>query len=536
MTIRRPVPRPLPALLTLVLILAARSLQGQAFDFVDRTLEWNVGAYHPEEGHGSGLAAADYDDDGDVDLFVPQAAGTPDLLYRNTGAGTFEEIAAAVGLASTASSRVALWFDSDADGRLDLLVANDDVAASSSFRLYRQQPDGSFVDVTVAAGLMLPPVVVVPTHHWGGVCAGDLDGDGDLDLFTGQWRGSGRLLRNDGDGTFSDDSAAAGVDLDLHHHQCALEDFDGDGRMDIFAAIDFDPNRLWRNQGDGSFVDLASAWGLANAWNDMGVALGDYDGDGDFDLYVSNIWLPDDVPPRHNILMRRDGSPGAPAFTEVSAAMGVDQGYFGWGASFLDADLDGDLDLAATNGWRSGPFTTDPSRFFENPGDGTAFLDSSTAVGFDDTRWGSSLLAVDLDRDGDLDLIQGCMDPDLIGGELKVLENEPVGAGPAAHWLLVRPRAVAPNRHAIGARVRILAGGAWQLRRISAGTSYMGQEPAEALFGLGASVEAASVEIRWPDGVVTEHGPVGADRVWTIDLLFADGFESGTVSRWSLAP
>ena len=514
------------------LALAAATVSAQPFDFVDRTVEWGLtAAYLPEDGHGSGLAAADFDDDGDIDLFVPQAAGTPDRLYRNTGAGTFEEIASSVGLASTASSRVGLWFDSDADGRLDLIVANDDPLASSSFHLYRQQSDGTFADVTVAAGLSLAPIIINPNHHWAGICAGDLDGDGDVDLFTGQWRGPGRLLRNDGDGAFTDDSAAAGVDVDLHHHQCAIEDFDGDGRPDVFVAIDFDPNLLWRNLGDGTFADVAAAWGVSNAWNDMGVALGDYDADGDFDLYITNIWLPDNLPPRHNILLRRDGSPGAPAFTEVSTALGVDQGFFGWGASFLDADLDGDLDLAATNGWRSGDFTTDPSRFFENPGDGSAFLDSSTAVGFDDTRWGSSLLAVDLDRDGDLDLIQGCMD-----GDLKVLENEPETAGPTGHWLVVRPRTSGPNRHAIGARVRVHAGSAWRLRRISAGTSYMGQEPAEAHFGMGNASQVDTVEIRWPDGLVTSFGPVVADQIFAIDLLFGDGFESGATTRWSSAP
>ena len=121
----------------------------------------------------------------------------------------------------------------------------------------------------------------------------------------------------------------------------------------------------------------------------------------------------------------------------------MDQGYFGWGATFLDGDLDGDLDLAATNGWRSGGFETDPSRYFESPGGGSPFVDASSAVGFDDTRWGSSLLAADLDRDGDLDLIQGCMD-----GDLRVLENEPADGGEPAHWLVVRPRASGANRHA----------------------------------------------------------------------------------------
>jgi len=534
------------ALLGASLILPLAAAQAQTVHFVDRTGDWGVGVLAFENGWGAGLAAADYDDDGDIDLFVPQAEGVPNRLYRNDGAGSFEEIASDVGLASTESARVGLWFDSDSDGRLDLLVANDktDPAPDSSFRLYRQQGDGTFLDVTAAAGLLLAPIVH-PNHHWGGLCAGDLDGDGDLDIFTGQFNGPGRLLRNDGDGTFTDDSAGAGVRGDetfSKHHQCAVEDFDGDGRMDIYVAMDYhsaDPaigrNRLWRNQGDGTFVDTASAWGVANVMNDMGVTLGDYDGDGDFDLYVTNIWLPSMSPPRHSVLYRRDGTSGTPAFTEVSASLGVANTDYGWGTVFFDADRDGDLDLAATNGWRSGSFTTDSSRFFESPGGGGGFLDRSSATGFDDTLWGSSLLAVDLDRDGDLELIQSCLiDGD--GGEVRVLDNEPLGGGPAPHWLVVRPRQLVPNRHSIGAKVRVLAGGAWQLRRIAAGTSYMGQEPAEAHFGLGAAVEASAVEIAWPDGLVTSFGPVAADQVWIVDLLFADHFESGDLDRWSVAP
>ena len=506
---------------------------GMAIDaiFVDASAAWGIGPHVPENGHGTGAAAVDFDDDGLVDLFVPQAAGTPDRLYRNLG-GSFAEIGAAVGLGSLASSRVGLWLDYDGDGDLDLWVANDDVLAASSFTLYRQDPGPVFTDVTVEAGVFKPPIVLEETHHWSGICAGDLNNDGYLDVFTAQWPGPGHLFLNTGAGGFTDASAASGVAVVRHAHQCAMEDFDGDGWTDIYVAIDFAANILWHNQHDGTFVDVAPAAGLDNAMNDMGMALADYDDDGDFDVYVTNIFLPE-APggPRHNVLLRNESVGAVLDFDEVSAAMGVDQGYFGWGATFLDADDDGDLDLAATNGWRSGEFATDPSRFFESPGGGLPFADVSAPVQFDDTDWGSSLSAADFDRDGDLDLVQACMTARGEAVPLRLLENQrPVGDG---NYLVVRPRSSGPNRFSVGALVRAGVGGATMLRRIAAGTSYLGQEPLEAFFGVGAATTVDWVRVDWPDGASTTRTGVAVNQELTVELLFADGFESGDTSRWS---
>jgi hypothetical protein len=477
--------------------------------FVDVSTDWQIGAHQPEDGHGTGAAVADFDQDGLVDLFVPQAAGVPDRLYHNLG-DRFEEIAAAVGLASTASSRAALWLDYDGDGDLDLWVANDDQQALSSFALYRQEPGPVFTDVTVAAGVAKGPIVLQDNHHWAGLCAGDIDRDGYLDVFTAQWPGPAHLFRNTGEGTFVDISQSSGVAAERFAHQCAMADFDGDGWTDIYVAIDFEPNLLWLNQHDGTFVDGAAAAGLANAMNDMGMTLGDYDEDGDFDVYITNIFLPGHPEgPRHNVLLRNDTVAGALDFAEVSEAMGVDNGHFGWGTS------DG---------------LEDPSRFFENPGGGSPFADVSTAAGFDDTNWGSALVAADFDRDGDLDMVQACMETE-IAPRLRLLENQrPVGAG---NYLVVKPRAAGPNRFAVGALVRAHVDGRTMLRRISAGTSYMGQEPMEAFFGVGAASVVEWVTIDWPDGSRTTLTDVAANQELTVDMLFADGFESGDTSRWS---
>jgi hypothetical protein len=504
----------------------------QAVDalFVEVSVAWQIGTHQPEDGHGTGAAAVDFDADGLVDLFVPQAAGVPDRLYHNLG-DRFEEIAGAVGLASTESSRVALWLDYDGDGDLDLWVANDDPLASSSFALYRQDPGPTFVDVTVEAGVAKAPIVLQENHHWAGICAGDINRDGYLDVYTAQWPGPGHLFLNTGEGAFLDISDSSGVAIERNAHQCGMADFDGDGWTDIYVAIDFEPNLLWLNQHDGTFVDGAAAAGLANAMNDMGMAFGDFDDDGDFDLYVTNIFLPDHAQgPRHNVLLRNDSLGGALDFVEISEAMGVDNGYFGWGATFMDADNDGDLDLAATNGWRSGPQLEDPSRFFDNPGDGAAFADVSGDVGFDDTNWGSALVSADFDRDGDLDLVQACM-PTEIAAQLRLLMNQP--PGDANNYLVVKPRTSGPNHFAIGALVRAHVGGRTMLRRIAAGTSYMGQEPMEAFFGVGAASVVDWVTIDWPDGASTTLSNVAVNQELTVEVLFADGFESGDTGRWS---
>ena len=165
-------------------------------------------------GMGGGLAAADFDDDGDIDLFVPNAAGSPDQLYRNLGNGQFEEIAAAAGLASIARSRSALWFDYDGDHRLDLVVAGDchgltvGCTGVSTLKLYRQVADAQFEDVTLAAGLLDDRVTDTMMHR-GGFSAADINKDGYLDLVTSLWLGEAGVLLNNGNGTFTNISVAS---------------------------------------------------------------------------------------------------------------------------------------------------------------------------------------------------------------------------------------------------------------------------------------------------------------------------------------
>jgi len=490
-----------------------------------------VAPFEPQEGMGTGIAAADFDGDGLVDVFVPQRAGVADKLYHNLGGGAFEEIASAVGLGSLASSRTALWLDYDGDFDLDLVVANDDQQAPSSFTLYRQNSPTTFEDVTRAAGLHKPPIIVMPTHHWGGLCAGDINHDGWLDLFATQWPGPCHLFINNGHRGFADISIPSGVGLvTLSMHSSMMVDVDRDGWMDIYVAVDFEPNLLWMNQKNLTFVDMAPAVGAANNMNDMGMTMGDYDNDGDLDIYVTNIFMPPppDNPfgPRNNILLRNETTNGQVWFDEVSMPLGVADGGFGWGTTFLDGNHDGWVDLAATNGWRSGP--TDVSRYFANPADGVSpFVEHAAQTGFDDSEWGSALVAFDMERDGDLDLMQACM-----SGSLRLLANAPSTGDGQRHFLTVAPRMDGPNHFAIGAVVRATVGGLSMMRPINAGTSYMGQEPAEAHFGLPTGDPLDLLVIEWPDGSTTTLLDVPVDAQIVVDHGgFGDLDADGDVDR-----
>ncbi|MFG0286113.1 MAG: FG-GAP repeat domain-containing protein, partial [Phycisphaerales bacterium JB039] len=349
-----------------------------------------MGQYRPAMGMSAGIAAADFDDDGDIDVYVPTIAGAPDQVYRNRGDGRFDEVGASLGLASPGNNRAGLWIDYDGDGRLDLLTLRDchridGCADETSLRLYRQNESGGFDDVTAGAGLLL---ALSPPHlqkHAGGLAAGDLNGDGWLDIWVAMWRGMSHILINNGDGTFRDATAGSGVDILKAYWQPILTDINGDGLTDAWANVDFDPNHLWINNGDETFRDLAPAAGCATKYNEMGAAMGDYDNDGDFDFYASNIFQYSAIPDSHSVLYRNDSTPGSIRMTEVGFDAGVADTGWGWGATFLDADNDGLLDLAVTNGFfGSEPrFAVDPSRLYLNRGDGT-FEDRAAACGFDD--------------------------------------------------------------------------------------------------------------------------------------------------------
>jgi len=538
------------------------------FELVDVARDAGVhpDRYRPPEGYTAGAALADFDRDGDIDLFVPNAEGAPDLLYRNRGDGVFDEVAAALGVAGTTAggdkprSRAALWVDYDGDGRLDLLVAGDafleptdDIPlAWTTPRLYRQRADASFEDASVRAALA--DLDLVSDHHsldpssplrifrrhLGSLAAGDLTGDGYPELLIGLWQEAGenkpqeiglRLLLNTphpddpGARRFEDVTIATlapgvpdpGVDHFGSVWQIVLHDFNADGLPDVYAAVDGDDNHLWLNRGAAPdparpgvltlnpFEDVTHDAGVTSPEpeTDMGVALGDCDNDGLFDIFITKI----DGPPTggtNDFYHAKAAAP--PRFADRTVTAGLSGEIFGvgWGCTFQDFDRDGLVDLAMTNGFND---CRDRPRLLRNSPSGSGIRFADLPAGpLNQPDRGSTILAADLDRDGDQDIIHTLLRTAAGGcssSAVAVLRNDAPAGGPLAGWLAVRPRSPGANSHALGAIVRVEApaGAPAQSRLITAGISMAGQEPAEAFFGLGGALkphDPVRVTIEWP--------------------------------------
>ena len=468
---------------------------------------------------GTGQAWADYDNDGWVDLFL--AGGqSPSTLYRNNGDGTFSisEHTAEVALADTWTGG-AVWADYDNDGWRDLYVL-----AHGPNTLFRNEAGAGFRDVTAAAGV--GDAGKGSTATWG-----DYDADGFLDLFVANWRcfpecardnaaalASDRLYRNRGDGTFVDVSGLLGAKLQGAAFSASFADFDSDGDPDIYVVNDKVEhpigNVLWRNDGPGCagwcWSDASDETRTGNVGYGMGLAVGDYDNDLDLDFYFSDMGEP------MSLLQNVDGR-----FRDATEAAGVGAeqpgGAVGWGTVFFDFDNDGWLDLfLATSGYAGR---------FESSGELVDFLFPYTNVLFRNRGYGNyvdvsppswhrrrspsmGVAYADYDRDGLVDLVVGNFN---LGYTL--YRNTGLAAA-GHHWLRVRLEGRPPvNRDAIGARVLVTpADGRARMQEVKSGSSLGAGNDTALHFGLGRS-STVSVRVVWPNGVQEELGEVAVDRV-----------------------
>ena len=491
---------------------------------------------------GSGASIADFDNDGDLDVFVGTEFGLTNLLYQNLGNNQFQEVALALGINSTYKNRAALWLDYDGDQLLDLLLLGDCLGVDStcedrmSVFLYKQNSDGNFTEIS-NSGLEFGDrysVPVVSDALVGGVASGDINNDGYLDVIVTVWGKEAigakmSFFLNNQDGTFTDISVSSNLGLTLaSRYQPIFYDFNYDGYLDIYINVDFGANEFWLNNGDNTFNDIAGNIGADNAFNEMGMTIGDYDNDGDMDIYSTNITADDNGTFEYNILLKNDWSAtNQLGFTEVSNTLNIAESGWDWGTTFFDANNDGFLDLASTNGW-SDSWGPDSSKFWLNV-DGVLFSDNSNDSGFNDTLKAASLLAFDMDRDGDLDLLQSIKD----NGKflpIRLYENNINLSLNPNNYLVIKPRMNGANHFAIGAVVKInYDNGKTGMRLITAGTSFYGQEPAEAFFGLSNNTIVNEIRVEWPDNTTTVVQDIAANQIITItndSVLNTDGFNS----------
>jgi hypothetical protein len=443
---------------------------------------------------GGGAAVGDYDGDGDPDVYLCDSYPWPNRLFSNDGDGTFTDVTAASGAGDTGFSHMALFVDLDNDGDQDLVVINDCSDQTTEFpcsQLYRNDGDGTFTNVTEGSGF-LP---VEPTM--GGATAGDYDGDGDLDLLVVGWfYGVTHLYRNDGGFEFTDVTDDAHVRPDGHASQWTpvFVDVDNDGRQDIFCAVDFGPDYLLHNNGDGTFTDVTTEAGTVHIANDMGVGVADFDEDGDLDLYTTNISGQDDpdgfctIPTGCNMLYvnRGDGT-----FEDGTLAHGVGDTWWGWGVWFFDADLDGRRDLLAVNGWTQKYWQT-PSTFFHNR-EGVGFVESAEEAGLGRAGNTRALVPIDHDLDGDVDFLM----TDVLGPAY-LYENRTERGD--RHWVTVTAEGRVSNRDGVGARVTVTAGGRESMSEIIVGGSFYAAPPLEAHFGLGSATVIDELRVDFPSG------------------------------------
>lgn len=452
----------------------------------------------------NGVAVADYDLDGDLDVYFvaieqydPENEATWNRLFQNNGDKTFSDVTLESGLLSKVNGYPwsamgnkfgAAWGDYDNDGYPDLFLTN-----FGENELYHNQGDNTFLNVTNVAGLAGNSL----SHHSSAVWW-DYDFDGDLDLYVSVWgdknadvtHTANLMYENLGDGTFFDVSEISAL-ADTGRTWASLPiDADNDGLLDLYVVNDFGPNKFYVNLGNKTFEEATAEFGLEDSGNGMGVALGDYDNNGFFDIYLTNIEGLN--PPTPNPLFSNTGNN---RFVNKSIQMGVDKTGWAWGTEFFDCDHDGDEDLYVVNG-----FMIEPGQnfFFLNTAmqGSNNFLNRSANSGADGGAEARGLVVFDYDNDGDMDLLVSNFRE-----QPYLYENRTA----SKNWLKVQLEGTQSNRNAFGATVEVQAGGDIYFRNNN-GVEFLGQSILPLHFGLGDAQTVAEVLVRWPDGS-EEHVP-----------------------------
>jgi hypothetical protein len=462
-----------------------------------------------------GAAVGDFNGDGCMDIFWTGGGGTADKLFINNcdGTGTFTDQAAAWGVNALHTGNGVAVGDYNRDGRADMYVTSFGLpgsggAAPGSHRLYRND-GGQFTEVAAAAGVNFSCPAATGNAAGYGACFGDYDLDGWLDLCVTSWWGGeagNRLYHNNGDGSFTDVTESA-LGAGVHAawgFQPAFVDMDGDRYPELLIAADFETSRYFLNNRNGTFTDITAISGTGLDDNGMGQAVADFNRDAKLDWYVTSI---------HTVSPQKGDNIGnmlylqlaANSFFEISDIAGVNDGGWGWGTIGVDLDQDTWPDLVEVNGRPAGEWLNEREYLWRNNGN-AIFTEIAVASGFNLVVEGRGLAYLDADEDGDLDFFVT-----VNAGPLSYFRNDTSGG----HWLRIRLQTannplLAPD--GFGTRVEVQVGGVTQVNYMSGSPSYLATSETAVHFGLGGATNVNQLRVKWATGHVTVLNDVAADQ------------------------
>jgi len=473
----------------------------------------------------AGGAVGDFDRDGDQDLFILGGSGGIDKLFINDGNGNFTDEALSWGVFANHRGSGAAVGDYDNDGDLDIFVTSLGPQSQNMpghNRLYRNNGDNTFTNVAAAAGVMFNNYVNGDAYS---AAFGDYDLDGDLDLCVAGWLGGNRLFNNKGDGTFQDVSPNMDFPLtETHGFTPRFVDMNGDRYPEILLAGDFDTSRYLINNTDGTFTNATPSNGTGLDSNGMGNTYADFNNDGRFDWYVTSLTVLNGMPiGSGNMLYQQTETPHI--FQEIAAAAGCNDADWSWGADAVDFNHDGFVDIIDTNGYRDPKNQNDPTLLFVNDGTGN-FTDQAVAAGINHTGQGRGLLTADFDNDGDRDLLILC------NRQQASFYRNDLPSGPDTNSVTIRfdtshIPGLAPD--GFGTLVNLVSDNHAQIRYLDGGSNYLSQSELSIHAGLGSDTSALAT-ITYANGDTdTLYLPAGTNTTITAFPCPADFSPNGAL-------
>ena len=487
----------------------------QTFERVEKLVGFN------KVSENNGVAVADYDGDLDLDIFIVAKSRDSDFkpitksrLFRNNSNGTFTDVTEASNLVNLLLKEETSVDDSDSDGFKNGVSWGDydndgfpDIffTYSTKVQLFHNNGDSTFSDVTSSVGIKSKNDCSNTGATWF-----DVNNDGFLDIYVSEWGrcGTNNFYVNNGDGTFTDATQKFFGNIASKASFTAMPfDFNLDGWMDLYVTQDLiDSNDLFINEGGNSFLENTLAYALDNTQDDMGIAIGDYNNDGNFDFYIATI--------NNNSLFTNNGDN---IFNNLAQQYNLENTGWSWGPIFADFDLDGDEDLFITNGYKENIPVQERNFYFENlyvNGQNT-FRNQSSTLGFIDEATSVTPLAFDYDNDGDLDLFVTNSDKEAHFYENTIIHHN---ADNTSNWFQVALRGTTSNRDAIGAIVSITTNIGSQCRYKN-GITFFSQSLKPLHFGLASATSISEITIKWPSGIEEIYNDFTSNK----SFLFIEG-------------